>query len=242
MHEERLKYALVNKFGRTLCTVEGRDGLEDVIERYNARKYSRYHVHHVVQIIEQDMPVAQITKKYFMGVDAWVCEVQKSLHVKSYFEGERYTPIVVSGIGDVDVKHMAEMIIQRLEIEEGEVMGENFLYLEEYNCIIRTGDTSYEKLRKKDFEEVMAMPDGKERDEAFNRCYLYGESHASAARADVDRKMEELVLNGYVSTGRISYDGRLMDRIKREYPDLAYEFTKDGNGYGVRIVDQDRRN
>lgn len=232
MQEERLKYALVNKFGRTLCTVEGREGLEEAIERYNARKYDRYHVHHVVQIIEQDMPVAQITKKYFMGIDAWVREVQKSLHVKSYFEDERYTPIVVSGIGDVDAKRMAEMIIQRLEIEEGEVMGENFLYLEKYNCIIRTGDTSYEKLRKKDFEEVMAMPDGKERDEAFNRCYLYGGSNATSDRADVDRKMEELVLNGYVGTGRISYDSRLIDRIKREYPDSLTNSRRTGTDTG----------
>lgn len=240
MQEERLKYALVNKFGRTLRTVDGMDGLEGAIERCNARKYDRYHVHHVVQIIEHDMPVAQITRKYFMGVDAWVREIQKSLHVKSYFEDERYTPIVVSGIGDVDAKRMAEMIIQRLELEEGEVMGENFLYLEKYDCIIRTGDTCYEKLRKKDFEEMMAMPEGKERDDAFNRCYLYGESHAAAARIDTDRKMEELVLNGHVSTGRISYDSRLMDRIKREYPDITCEFTKDGNGYGVRIVDQNK--
>lgn len=240
MQEERLKYALVNKFGRTLRTVDRMEDLEETINRCNERKYDRYHVHHVVQIIESDIPAAQITKKYFMGVDAWVREIQKSLHVKSYFEDERYTPIVVSGIGDVDAKRMAEMIIQRLELEEGEVLGENFLYLEEYDCIIRTGDTSYERLRKKDFEEMMAMPEGKERDDAFNRCYLYGESHAAAARIDTDRKMEELVLNGHVSTGRISYDSRLMDRIKREYPDITYEFTKDGNGYGVRIVDQNK--
>ncbi len=239
--EERLKYDLVNKLGITLCTVDKPKDLGKVVEKWNARKRKRDHVHHVVQIREFDIPVAEVTKNYFMGSTAWVREVQKGLYVDSYFDDERYTPIVIGAIGDVDAKRMAEMIIQRLEVECGEVMGESFLYLEEYDCIVRTGDTFHEKIRNEEFSGIMAMPAGERRDEAFDRYYRYGNSHERFERHRIDGMMEDLVMNGYVSTGKVGYNSRLMDRIKREYPNLTYEFTEEDGVYGIRVVDQDRR-
>lgn len=243
---EKETYALVNKRGNIIKNVEYKD-VEDEINKLNARKISYYHVDRVVKITEIKeiipMTVNKFKDEHFMGTEAWVCEVQKNLYVDDFYEDGKYNAIEIHGIGDVSDRQMAEMVMQRLELEHDEKMGESFVFDEEFNCIIPTGNNYYEEFRKGYYDLFVAEKDEKKRKSLFGEFKGWrGMPGYRVERKRIDTTIENLFRDGIVSMpDNVAYNGWLMGRLDREHPDLKYDVIKENGIYKLKIVCQNQK-
>ena len=238
---EKETYALINKKGNIIKNVEYKDA-ESEINKLNARKISYFHVDRVVKITEikeiTPMTVNKFKDEHFMGTEAWVCEVQKGLYVDDYYEDGKYNAIEIHGIGDVTDGQMAEMIMQRLELEHDEKRGESFVFDEEFNCIIPTGNNYYENFRKGYYDRFVAEKDEKKRKVLFEEFKGWrGMPGYRAERKQADKTIEDLFRDGIVSMpNNAAYSSWIMGRLDREHPDLKYDVIKENGIYKLKIV------
>ena len=243
---EKETYALINKKGNVIKHVEYKD-IENEINKLNARKIPYYHVDRVVKITDikeiTPMTTNQFNDKYFMGKEEWVCEVQKGLYVDDYYEEGKYNAIEIHGIGDVTDRQMAEMVMQRLELEHEEKKGESFVFDEGFNCIIPTGNNYYEGFRKEYYDRFVAEKDEKKRKGLFEEFKGWrGMPGYRAGRKQTDSTIEDLFRDGIVTMpGNAAYSSWIMGRLDREHPDLKYDVIKEDGIYKLKIVCQNQK-
>ena len=231
------KHALLNEKGHIIKRVAW-ENIDEEIKKLNAKKNPYYHVASVVQLEAIHIPANRITDDYFMGSNAWALEVQKGLYLDDFYEGGKYDPLIIHEMAGVDAKTIAKMVVDRLVIECDEKLGEGFIFLEDYNCIVRVGDTYQERVVKEYYDRLMSAKDDKEKKYAFDEFSIMGGGgrYLSDKRKSADHKIEDLFRDGYLDMGNISYDERIMTRLDREHPDLKYEVVKEKGNYKIKII------